>query len=260
MTDIADSPLLDLLTEAGGVTSSYHGRTLVRHFGDAAAEYAAATESAAVFDRSHRVRLRVHGKAPGQMLMIDGLNLASSRRLGQLKRRDPDAAPHFDEAIACCRLEVSGGFQFLCRRADMPLANFIEFYTGADTNVLVGEPGEVDRDSHFLRRMKVLIKIPIQPSSGRTQIPSKPVVNPLQIAGIKALKQHRSPTEHGALLNERRIRTDRATVEKLERVENPERALVPPLLVPIVAPQILVAQSDADQSVHAFRQACVGPV
>jgi aminomethyltransferase len=53
---------------AGGVTADYHGRTLVRHFGDPAAEYQAATTAAAVFDRSHRTRLLVSGRAPGQML------------------------------------------------------------------------------------------------------------------------------------------------------------------------------------------------
>ncbi len=40
----------------------------VRHHGDPAAEYAAAIEGVAVFDRSHRTRLTVRGRAPGQML------------------------------------------------------------------------------------------------------------------------------------------------------------------------------------------------
>jgi folate-binding protein YgfZ len=61
-------PLLTLLERAGGVRASYHGGTLIRHFGDPAAEYRAATGSAAVFDRSHRARLLVKGRAPGQML------------------------------------------------------------------------------------------------------------------------------------------------------------------------------------------------
>ena len=39
-----------------------------RHYGDPAAEYAAATGDAAVVDRSFRARLLVGGRAPGQML------------------------------------------------------------------------------------------------------------------------------------------------------------------------------------------------
>lgn len=61
-------PLLSLLEGAGGVAATYHGQTLVRHFGDPAGEYRAATERAAVFDRSHRTRLLLTGRAPGQML------------------------------------------------------------------------------------------------------------------------------------------------------------------------------------------------
>lgn len=63
-----ESPLLPLLEEAGGIVSEYHGGRLVRHFGDPRAEYAAATEGAALFDRGHRTRLFVSGRAPGQML------------------------------------------------------------------------------------------------------------------------------------------------------------------------------------------------
>ena len=63
-----DGPLLDMLEVAGGVVHEYHGRRLVRHFGDPEAEYGAATEGVAVFDRSHRTRLTVSGRAPGQML------------------------------------------------------------------------------------------------------------------------------------------------------------------------------------------------
>ena len=48
------SPLLERLVEAGGLTSEYHGRTLVRHFGAPDEQYRAATSSCAVFDRSHR--------------------------------------------------------------------------------------------------------------------------------------------------------------------------------------------------------------
>lgn len=53
---------------AGGVRADYHDRTLVRHFGDPSSEYEAATQTVAVFDRSHRTRLRVSGRAPGKML------------------------------------------------------------------------------------------------------------------------------------------------------------------------------------------------
>jgi len=60
--------LLATLEAAGGVAGEYHGVRLVRHFGDPAAEYEAATSGAAVFDRSHRARLTVSGRSPGQML------------------------------------------------------------------------------------------------------------------------------------------------------------------------------------------------
>ncbi|MGD8289873.1 MAG: hypothetical protein PVI31_14680 [Gemmatimonadota bacterium] len=68
MSGPGESPLLALMEKAGGVRGDYHGRTLIRHFGDPAGEYAAATTGAAVFDRSHRTRLIVSGRAPGQML------------------------------------------------------------------------------------------------------------------------------------------------------------------------------------------------
>lgn len=71
MTDTAprhQSPLLDRLLERGGVPHDYHGQRLVRHFGDPAQEYVAATEGVAVFDRSHRTRLSVTGRSPGQMM------------------------------------------------------------------------------------------------------------------------------------------------------------------------------------------------
>lgn len=63
-----ESPLLAGLIAHGGVVHDYHGRRLVRHFGDPAAEYAAATEAVAVFDRSHRSRLSVTGRSPAQMM------------------------------------------------------------------------------------------------------------------------------------------------------------------------------------------------
>lgn len=83
-SDTHTSALLPTLSEAGGVTGDYHGRTLVRHFGDPAGEYAAATDGAAVFDRSHRTRLVVKGKAPGQMLngILTGTLPTGPERLG----------------------------------------------------------------------------------------------------------------------------------------------------------------------------------
>ncbi len=65
---VSSSHLLDAMRAAGGVGADYHGVTLIRHFGDPHAEYVAATEGAAVFDRSHRTRLVVSGRSPGQML------------------------------------------------------------------------------------------------------------------------------------------------------------------------------------------------
>jgi len=62
------SPLWQAMSEAGGIAGDYHGRQLIRHFGDPAAEYAAATSGLAVFDRSHRARLAITGKAPARML------------------------------------------------------------------------------------------------------------------------------------------------------------------------------------------------
>ena len=56
------------MERAGGVRADYHGQTLIRHFGDPAAEYEAATQSVSVFDRSHRTRLVVSGRDPGKML------------------------------------------------------------------------------------------------------------------------------------------------------------------------------------------------
>jgi len=53
---------------AGGIVTNYQGQTVVRHFGDPAEEYLAATERFAVFDRSHRSRVIVSGRSPSQML------------------------------------------------------------------------------------------------------------------------------------------------------------------------------------------------
>jgi folate-binding protein YgfZ len=63
-----ESALLSMLVARGGATHDYHGQELVRHFGDPAGEYAAATEGVAVFDRSHRSRLSVTGRSPAQMM------------------------------------------------------------------------------------------------------------------------------------------------------------------------------------------------
>ena len=65
------SPIWQAMEAAGGVSADYHGRRLMRHFGDPAGAYEAATLAVAVFDRSHRSRLLVTGRAPGQML--DGI-------------------------------------------------------------------------------------------------------------------------------------------------------------------------------------------
>lgn len=68
MSDGHLSALLETMIEAGGVAADYHGRPSVRHFSDPQSEYLAAEGGLAVFDRSHRTRLAVSGKAPGQML------------------------------------------------------------------------------------------------------------------------------------------------------------------------------------------------
>ena len=67
MSDTRDA-LRSALAAAGAVMADYHGVPIARHFGDPAAEYSAATTKMAVFDRSHRTRLAVTGKAPGKML------------------------------------------------------------------------------------------------------------------------------------------------------------------------------------------------
>ena len=83
MSDLRTSPLLQAMVQAGGVESEYHGLGVVRHFGDPAAEYAAATTGLAVFDRSHRARLAVSGRAPRQMLngILTGTLPASPAKL-----------------------------------------------------------------------------------------------------------------------------------------------------------------------------------
>lgn len=78
-------PLAAALERAGAVRADYHGAPLVRHFGDPEAEYRAATEAVAIFDRSHRTRLRVWGRAPGQVLkgVLTGVIPSAPRQLGE---------------------------------------------------------------------------------------------------------------------------------------------------------------------------------
>ena len=52
------SPVWQAMEEAGGVSADYHGRSLMRHFGDPAGSYEAATLAAAVFDRLSWSQLR----------------------------------------------------------------------------------------------------------------------------------------------------------------------------------------------------------
>ena len=68
MSENRVSPLWDAMEAAGGVVADYQGRRLMRHFGDPSGTYEAATSGAVVFDRSHRARLAVTGRSPGQML------------------------------------------------------------------------------------------------------------------------------------------------------------------------------------------------
>ena len=85
MSEVRTSPLFEIMLQAGGVVADYHGWRVVRHFGDAAGEYAAATTGLAVFDRSHRARLTVSGKAPLQMLngILTGTLPESPKELGE---------------------------------------------------------------------------------------------------------------------------------------------------------------------------------
>jgi len=54
--------------ETGAVFGSAFGAEVVRHYGSPAEEYRAATEGAAVVDRSHRTRIRLAGRAPLQVV------------------------------------------------------------------------------------------------------------------------------------------------------------------------------------------------
>lgn len=64
----AHSALRPLLDEAGAAWGEVAGREVARHFGDGAAEYRAARESAAVADRADRARFRLWGKDPAKMV------------------------------------------------------------------------------------------------------------------------------------------------------------------------------------------------
>ncbi|MYH54467.1 MAG: hypothetical protein F4139_16250, partial [Gemmatimonadetes bacterium] len=57
-----------LLQERGAVFAGRDGERTPRHFGDPRGEYRAATESCGVVHRADRRLLRVHGRAPRQML------------------------------------------------------------------------------------------------------------------------------------------------------------------------------------------------
>ena len=87
MSNEKHSPLSDILIASGGVTTEYQGRRVIRHFGDPAAEYKAATEKAVVFDRSHRGRLVITGQAAGRMLG------------GILTGRIPDPPSHVTDGV-----------------------------------------------------------------------------------------------------------------------------------------------------------------
>jgi folate-binding protein YgfZ len=80
------SELRAVLDGAGAVWADYHGRQLVRHFGDPSGEYAAATGGTALFDRSHRTRLAVKGRAPTKMLsgVLTGVMPAAPTAAGEV--------------------------------------------------------------------------------------------------------------------------------------------------------------------------------
>jgi tRNA-modifying protein YgfZ len=64
---------------------SARGSVPPRHHGDPASEYEAATHGLAVFERSHRTRLVVRGRAPGQMLkgVLTGVMPPAPREAGE---------------------------------------------------------------------------------------------------------------------------------------------------------------------------------
>ncbi len=53
---------------AGAVWGDHFGTRVVRHYGQPEGEYTAAVDGGALFDRSHRVFVRVEGRAPAQMI------------------------------------------------------------------------------------------------------------------------------------------------------------------------------------------------
>lgn len=61
-------PLRDRHREAGARMAAPDGVEVPRHYGDAATEYRAATQGAALFDRSDRARLLVAGRDPAAMM------------------------------------------------------------------------------------------------------------------------------------------------------------------------------------------------
>ncbi|HEU4456218.1 MAG TPA: aminomethyltransferase family protein [Longimicrobium sp.] len=63
-----ESPLRPLQEAAGAAWTEVAGRPVARHYGDQAAEYRAARESAGLVARDDRARFRMHGKDPVKML------------------------------------------------------------------------------------------------------------------------------------------------------------------------------------------------
>ncbi len=60
--------LTDIHTNLGAIVGSMNGHSVVRHYGDPSGEYQSAMTRAIVVDNSHMGLLRVHGRAPRQML------------------------------------------------------------------------------------------------------------------------------------------------------------------------------------------------
>jgi folate-binding protein YgfZ len=74
------SPLASALSRTNAVLTEEFGWQVAAHFGDTAAEYAAATEGAAVFDVSHRGKVEVSG--PDAAAFLHNLCTNDVRRLG----------------------------------------------------------------------------------------------------------------------------------------------------------------------------------
>ena len=62
------SDFLELLRARGAIFTGRGGDRTPRHFGDPRGEYQAATDACGVVHRGDRRLLRVHGRAPRQML------------------------------------------------------------------------------------------------------------------------------------------------------------------------------------------------